>query len=80
VVPPRPAPLGSALTGPALTDRVPAVVIGVGNEFRRDDGAGPAVIARLIVHASEAADLTQDPRPVPAGRRRRGHRDPRRPR
>ena len=25
----------------------PAVVIGVGNEFRRDDGAGPAVIARL---------------------------------
>jgi hydrogenase maturation protease len=23
------------------------VVIGVGNEFRRDDGAGPAVIARL---------------------------------
>ena len=42
MVPPRPAPLGSALTG-----RVPAVVIGVGNEFRRDDGAGPAVIARL---------------------------------
>ena len=61
MVPPRPAPLGSALTGPALTDRVPAVVIGVGNEFRRDDGAGPAVIARLIVHAIEAADLTQDP-------------------
>jgi len=25
----------------------PTVVIGVGNEFRRDDGAGPAVIARL---------------------------------
>ena len=25
----------------------PAVVIGVGNEFRRDDGAGPAVLARL---------------------------------
>ncbi len=25
----------------------PVVVIGVGNEFRRDDGAGPAVIARL---------------------------------
>ena len=23
------------------------VVIGVGNEFRRDDGAGPAVVARL---------------------------------
>jgi len=27
--------------------RVPVVVIGVGNEFRRDDGAGPAVIDRL---------------------------------
>jgi len=25
----------------------PVVVIGVGNEFRRDDGAGPAVIGRL---------------------------------
>ena len=25
----------------------PIVVIGVGNEFRRDDGAGPAVVARL---------------------------------
>jgi hydrogenase maturation protease len=37
VAPPRSAPLGEA----------PAVVIGVGNEFRRDDGAGPAVIARL---------------------------------
>jgi hydrogenase maturation protease len=24
-----------------------AVIIGVGNEFRRDDGAGPAVVARL---------------------------------
>ena len=27
-----------------------AVVIGVGNEFRRDDGAGPAVVARLRGH------------------------------
>jgi hydrogenase maturation protease len=27
--------------------REPVVVIGVGNEFRRDDGAGPAVIGRL---------------------------------
>jgi hypothetical protein len=26
---------------------VPVVVIGVGNEFRRDDGAGLAVIERL---------------------------------
>ena len=25
----------------------PAVVIGIGNEFRRDDGAGPAVIGQL---------------------------------
>ena len=25
----------------------PVVVIGVGNEFRRDDGAGPAVVGRL---------------------------------
>ena len=28
-------------------DAGPVVVIGVGNEFRRDDGAGPAVVARL---------------------------------
>jgi len=34
------------MTGHADPGR-PAVVIGVGNEFRRDDGAGPAVIARL---------------------------------
>ena len=27
--------------------RAPVVVIGIGNEFRRDDGAGPAVVARL---------------------------------
>lgn len=26
---------------------MPDVVIGVGNEFRRDDGVGPAVVARL---------------------------------
>ncbi len=32
------------MSGPG---REPAVVIGVGNEFRRDDGAGPAVISRL---------------------------------
>ncbi len=34
------------MTGPG-DPGPPAVVIGVGNEFRRDDGAGPAVIARL---------------------------------
>jgi hydrogenase maturation protease len=32
---------------PAAPGEAPAVVIGVGNEFRRDDGAGPAVVARL---------------------------------
>jgi hydrogenase maturation protease len=30
-----------------MTDRYREVVIGVGNEFRRDDGAGPAVVDRL---------------------------------
>jgi hydrogenase maturation protease len=33
-----------------------AVVIGVGNEFRRDDGAGPEVVARLrgrVPHGTE---------------------------
>jgi hydrogenase maturation protease len=32
------------VAGPGHT---PVVVIGVGNEFRRDDGAGPAVVDRL---------------------------------
>jgi hydrogenase maturation protease len=32
---------------PARGGGKPAVVIGVGNEFRRDDGAGPAVVGRL---------------------------------
>jgi len=36
------------VTGAAAEGR--AVVIGVGNEFRRDDGAGPAVVARLRGH------------------------------
>ena len=30
-----------------MTAELRAVVIGVGNEFRRDDGVGPAVVARL---------------------------------
>ena len=34
-----------------------AVVIGVGNEFRRDDGAGPAVVARLRGRLPEGAAL-----------------------
>lgn len=34
-----------------------AVVIGVGNEFRRDDGAGPAVVARLRAQVPDGAEL-----------------------
>jgi hydrogenase maturation protease len=34
-----------------------AVVIGVGNEFRRDDGAGPAVVARLRGRMPDGAEL-----------------------
>jgi hydrogenase maturation protease len=34
-----------------------AVVIGVGNEFRRDDGAGPAVVARLRGHLPDDVRL-----------------------
>ena len=34
-----------------------AVVIGVGNEFRRDDGAGPAVVARLRGHLRDDVRL-----------------------
>jgi hydrogenase maturation protease len=37
--------------------RQKSVVIGVGNEFRRDDGAGPEVVARLRGRVPEAADL-----------------------
>jgi hydrogenase maturation protease len=33
--------------GFAPADQGAVVVIGIGNEFRRDDGAGPAVVARL---------------------------------
>ncbi len=36
-------------------DRV--VVIGIGNEFRRDDGIGPAVLARLRGRAPAAVEL-----------------------
>ena len=38
-----PAPAAGTQGGPGGH----VVVIGVGNEFRRDDGAGPAVIRRL---------------------------------
>ncbi len=44
---PDPAPAGEA----------PVVVIGVGNEFRRDDGAGPAVVAALHDLAPEGVRL-----------------------
>lgn len=33
------------------------VVIGVGNDFRGDDGAGPAVLARLAGHVPPGVDL-----------------------
>jgi hydrogenase maturation protease len=33
------------------------VVIGIGNEFRRDDGIGPAVLARLPGRAAESVRL-----------------------
>lgn len=33
------------------------VVIGVGNEFRRDDGAGPAVIRRLLMRVPRHVEL-----------------------
>ena len=35
------------VSAPGFAPSDAVVVIGVGNEFRRDDGAGPAVIARL---------------------------------
>ena len=42
-----------------------AVVIGVGNEFRRDDGAGPAVVARLSGQVPEGTELVvSDGEPV----------------
>jgi hydrogenase maturation protease len=49
---------GPGVSGAAVapeTGRV--VVIGVGNEFRRDDGIGPAVLARLPGQAAESVQL-----------------------
>ncbi|MEU0560331.1 hydrogenase maturation protease [Dactylosporangium sp. NPDC006015] len=37
----------------------PVVVIGVGNPFRRDDGAGPAVIERLRLAGLPGVDLAE---------------------
>jgi len=48
---PVPAP------APAPAAGTPLAVIGVGNEFRRDDGAGPAVVAWLRDHAPAAVRL-----------------------
>jgi Ni,Fe-hydrogenase maturation factor len=36
-----------------------AVVIGVGNEFRRDDGTGPAVIGRLRDRVPPGVELVR---------------------
>ena len=62
---PVPAP-DHLLTG----DAGPVVVIGVGNEFRRDDGAGPAIVAglrdrvppgvRLVISDGEPARLIEE--------------------
>jgi len=41
------------------------IVIGVGNEFRTDDGAGPAVIARLAGRVPDSVELvTSDGEPA----------------
>ncbi len=37
----------------------PVVVIGVGNPFRRDDGAGPAVVERLRLAGLPGVDLAE---------------------
>ncbi|GAA0415267.1 hydrogenase maturation protease [Streptomyces luteireticuli] len=42
-----------------MTESPRIAVIGVGNEFRRDDGVGPAVVARLRERAAD--------RPLPPG-------------
>jgi hydrogenase maturation protease len=45
----------TAASGPPVSG--PVVVIGVGNEFRRDDGAGPAVVASLRDRVPPGVDL-----------------------
>lgn len=40
-----------------MTEAVNPVVIGIGNEFRRDDGVGPALIARLAADAPRGVRL-----------------------
>ena len=45
------------MTGGPGTERRRVVVIGVGNEFRRDDGIGPEVVSRLRGQAPEGVRL-----------------------
>lgn len=45
------------MTGGPGTERRRVVVIGVGNEFRRDDGIGPEVLSRLRGQAPGGARL-----------------------
>jgi len=45
------------MTGGPGTERRPVVVIGVGNEFRRDDGIGPEVVSRLRRQAPDGVRL-----------------------
>ena len=45
------------MTGGPGTERRRVVVIGVGNEFRRDDGIGPEVLARLRGQAPDGVRL-----------------------
>jgi hydrogenase maturation protease len=53
------------VTGGPGTDRRPIVVIGVGNEFRRDDGIGPEVLSRLRGRTPDGVRLvTSDGEPA----------------
>jgi hydrogenase maturation protease len=45
------------VTGGPGTERRRVVVIGVGNEFRRDDGIGPEVVSRLRGRAPDGVRL-----------------------
>jgi hydrogenase maturation protease len=51
--------LPDAADGPGVTRAGRAVVIGVGNDFRGDDGAGPAVLARLTGRVPPGVDLVE---------------------
>ena len=52
------------MTGAPAAARPRVVVIGIGNEFRRDDGVGPEVLSRL---RAQAADPVQAAEPGQAG-------------